>query len=75
MSQISMFSYKDGPKSQLLLRGTPIAAAAQGHAQVEYQNGNAQISAKVAGPAETGLPRRLHDVHVVGADTGRPRCQ
>ncbi len=48
MSQISMFSYKDGPKSQLLLRGTPIAAAAQGHAQVEYQNGNAQISAKVA---------------------------
>jgi outer membrane protein OmpA-like peptidoglycan-associated protein len=42
-----MFSYKEGPKSQLLFRGTPIAATAEGQAQVEYQNGNAQISAKV----------------------------
>jgi hypothetical protein len=31
LSQISMFSYKDGPKSDLLLRGTPIAATAQGN--------------------------------------------
>jgi outer membrane protein OmpA-like peptidoglycan-associated protein len=47
LSQISMFSYKDGPKSDLLLRGTPIAATAQGKAQVEYQNDNAQIKASV----------------------------
>jgi outer membrane protein OmpA-like peptidoglycan-associated protein len=47
LSQISMFSYKDGPKSQLLFRGTPVAATAQGRAQVEFQNGNAQISAKL----------------------------
>ena len=26
LSQISMFSYKEGPKSDLLFRGTPIAA-------------------------------------------------
>jgi outer membrane protein OmpA-like peptidoglycan-associated protein len=47
LSQISMFSYREGPKSQLLFRGTPIAATAQGKAQVEYQNGNSQISAEV----------------------------
>jgi outer membrane protein OmpA-like peptidoglycan-associated protein len=48
LSQISMFSYRDGPKSDLFLRGTPIASNAEGRAQVEYQNGNARISAKVA---------------------------
>jgi outer membrane protein OmpA-like peptidoglycan-associated protein len=47
LSQISMFSYRDGPKSDLFLRGTPIAANAEGRVQVEYQNGNARISAKV----------------------------
>jgi outer membrane protein OmpA-like peptidoglycan-associated protein len=47
LSQISMFSYREGPKSDLLLRGTPIAATAQGKAQVEYQNDNAQIKASV----------------------------
>jgi outer membrane protein OmpA-like peptidoglycan-associated protein len=47
LSQISMFSYRDGRKSDLFLRGTPIAANAQGTARVDYQNGNAQVSAKV----------------------------
>ena len=47
MSQISMFSYRDGRKSDLFLHGTPIAANAQGSARVEYQKGNAQISARV----------------------------
>jgi outer membrane protein OmpA-like peptidoglycan-associated protein len=47
LSQISMFSYRDGPKSDLYFRGTPIAALAQGSAEVEYQDGNARISAKV----------------------------
>ncbi len=41
-----MFNYRDGPKSDLFLRGTPIAANAQGSAEVEYQNGNAQIALK-----------------------------
>jgi outer membrane protein OmpA-like peptidoglycan-associated protein len=47
LSQISMFSYRDGPKSDLFLRGTPIAALAEGAVKVEYQDGNAEISAKV----------------------------
>jgi outer membrane protein OmpA-like peptidoglycan-associated protein len=47
LSQISMFSYRDGPKSDLFLRGTPLAAAAEGKVQVEYQNDNAQIAAEV----------------------------
>src|SRR5688572_24466594 len=47
LSQISMYSYRDGPKSDLLLRGTPLAATAEGKVQVEYQNNNAQISAEV----------------------------
>ena len=57
LSQISMFNYRDGPKAELLFRGTPIAATAQGTADVEYQNGNARISAKVGNlppPASIG---------------------
>jgi outer membrane protein OmpA-like peptidoglycan-associated protein len=47
LSKISMYSYQDGPKSDLFLRGTPLAATAEGKVQVEYQNSNAQISAEV----------------------------
>ncbi len=47
LSQISMFSYRDGHKSDLFLHGTPIAENARGSARVEYEKGNAQISAKV----------------------------
>ena len=47
LSNISMYSYRDGPKSHLFLRGTPLAATAEGKVQVEYQNDNAQISAEV----------------------------
>ena len=42
-----MFSYREGPKSDLNFRGTPIAANAFGEAEVEYENGNARISARV----------------------------
>jgi outer membrane protein OmpA-like peptidoglycan-associated protein len=47
LSQISMFSYREGPKSDLNFRGTPIAANAFGSAKVEYEEGNARISAEV----------------------------
>ncbi len=47
LSQISIFSYNEGPKSDLLFRGTPIAATAQGKATIEYQDGNTSIAAKV----------------------------
>jgi outer membrane protein OmpA-like peptidoglycan-associated protein len=52
-----MFSYRDGPESDLFLRGTPIAALAEGDVEVEYQNGNARISAdveKLPKPASLG---------------------
>jgi len=54
LSQISMFSYREGPKSDLRFRGTPIAANAFGEGEVEYQNGNAQISVKVGELPEPG---------------------
>jgi outer membrane protein OmpA-like peptidoglycan-associated protein len=47
LSQISMFSYREGKKSSLNFRGTPIAANAQGKADVQYEDNNAEISAKV----------------------------
>src|SRR5690606_2074122 len=47
LSQISMFSELERPKSDMFLRGTPLAANAMGEAQVEYQDGNEEISAKV----------------------------
>ena len=47
LSQISVYSYRDGPKSELSLHGTPPAAAAGGRVEVEYQNANARITAEV----------------------------
>jgi outer membrane protein OmpA-like peptidoglycan-associated protein len=47
MSQISMFSYREGPKSDLNFRGTPIAENAAGVGKVEYQGGNARIQVNV----------------------------
>jgi outer membrane protein OmpA-like peptidoglycan-associated protein len=42
-----MFSYREGKKSSLNFRGTPIAANALGEADVEFEDGNAEISAKL----------------------------
>jgi outer membrane protein OmpA-like peptidoglycan-associated protein len=42
-----MFSYREGKKSSLNFRGTPIAANALGKADVRYEDGNAEISAKL----------------------------
>ena len=47
LSQISMFSYQAGKGSDLLFRGTPIAATAEGKASVEFDDGNARIAVKV----------------------------
>ena len=54
LSQISMFAYREGKKSSLNFRGTPIAANASGKANVEYGDGNAEISAKVDDLPEPG---------------------
>ena len=47
LSQISMYSYKEGPKSKLELRPTPLVKNGKGDAVVEYENGNARIDVKV----------------------------
>jgi outer membrane protein OmpA-like peptidoglycan-associated protein len=49
-----MFSYREGSKSDLNFRATPIAANAYGNAEVEYENGNARISAKLEELPEPG---------------------
>ncbi len=56
LSQISMFSYQAGKGSDLLFRGTPIAATAEGKASVEFDDGNARIAVKVKDlPVPTSL--------------------
>lgn len=47
LSRISMFNYRAGPKSDLLLRATPIVATGEGEVQIEYEDGNAEIAAEV----------------------------
>jgi len=47
MSRISIFSYREGPKSDLFLRGTLFAPMTEGRVEVEYQDGNAEIDVKV----------------------------
>jgi outer membrane protein OmpA-like peptidoglycan-associated protein len=47
LSQISMFTYQDGRKSDLILRGAPVLAGGEGQVEVEFEDGNARISAEV----------------------------
>ncbi len=55
-SQISMFSFKEGPTSHLTFRGTPIAERAEGKGTVEFEDGNAEVWVKVWGlPAPASL--------------------
>jgi outer membrane protein OmpA-like peptidoglycan-associated protein len=47
LSQISLFNYQERRKSDLIFRATPVISTGEGSVQVEYQNGNADISADV----------------------------
>lgn len=47
MNQISAFSYREGPESELLLTGTALAAAASGKVEVEFQAGRSEIRSDV----------------------------
>jgi outer membrane protein OmpA-like peptidoglycan-associated protein len=47
LSQISLFNYRERRKSDLLFRATPVMSTGEGSAEVEYQSGNANISAEV----------------------------
>ena len=46
-SQVSAFSYVEGPESKLTFRGTPLTPAAEGKVDVEYQQGRSEIKAQV----------------------------
>jgi outer membrane protein OmpA-like peptidoglycan-associated protein len=46
-SQVSAFSYVEGPESKLTFRGTPLRPAAEGKVEVEYQQGRSEIRAEV----------------------------
>ena len=47
LSQISMFTFQERRKSDLLFRATPVISAGEGEAEVRYADGNAQIEVKV----------------------------
>jgi len=47
LSQISMFTYQERRKSDLIFRATPVLSTGEGKAEVEYENDNAQIEAEV----------------------------
>jgi hypothetical protein len=46
-SQLQAFSYREGPVSTLRFRGTPIALAADGNGQVEFQDGRSRVQVSV----------------------------
>jgi outer membrane protein OmpA-like peptidoglycan-associated protein len=47
LSQISMFTFQERRKSDLTFRATPIISDGEGSVEVEYQDGNAHIFARV----------------------------
>ena len=46
-SQVSAFSYVEGPESKLTFRGTSLTPAAEGKVDVEYQQGRSKVDAEV----------------------------
>ncbi len=46
-SQIPVFSYRAGPESDLLFRGTSIASAGEGTGEVEFESGRSRVRAVV----------------------------
>jgi len=47
LSQISLFNYREHKKSELLFRATPVISTGEGSADIQYESGNATISAEV----------------------------
>jgi outer membrane protein OmpA-like peptidoglycan-associated protein len=47
LSQISMFTFQEGRKSDLILRATPVISTGEGTVEVEYEDDNARIAASV----------------------------
>jgi hypothetical protein len=46
-SQVSAFSYLEGPKSKLDLHGTQLTPTAKGEAEVEFEDGRSVVEAEV----------------------------
>ena len=46
-ARLDGFSYQEGPESHLAFHGTPIALAASGEAEVEFQDGRARVDVDV----------------------------
>jgi outer membrane protein OmpA-like peptidoglycan-associated protein len=69
-NQISAFSYREGPESDLLFTGTTLAPSASGEAEVEYQKGRSEIDVeveKLPEPASLG-PYTLYVLWAVTPD-------
>ncbi len=69
-SQLQAFSYREGPESKLLFRGTAIALAADGKGEVEFQDGRARVEVsvrKMPGPWQLG-PYTTYVLWAVSAD-------
>src|SRR5262245_25647877 len=47
LSQISLFNYRERKRSEIIFRATPVISTGEGSADIQYENGNAQISAEV----------------------------
>ena len=71
LSQISMFTYHEDRKSDLVLRATPVISTGEGAVDVEYANGNARIAAPGQENAVPVVARPLYDLCAVGVDAGR----
>jgi outer membrane protein OmpA-like peptidoglycan-associated protein len=46
-SQVSAFSYREGPESELSFTGTALAPNGRGEAEVEFQDGRSTVKAKI----------------------------
>jgi len=47
LSQISLFNYREHKHSELIFRATPVISTGEGGADVQFESGNANISAEV----------------------------
>ncbi|MGD8808818.1 MAG: OmpA family protein [Gammaproteobacteria bacterium] len=47
LSQVSMFTYQEGRKSDLILRAAPVLSGGEGKIEVEFEDGTASIDAEV----------------------------
>ncbi|MGH8242138.1 MAG: DUF4398 domain-containing protein, partial [Steroidobacteraceae bacterium] len=64
------YSFQEGPESDLVFRGTPIALGAEGEAEVEFQDGRTRVDVSVEGlpdPASLG-PFSTYVLWAVTAD-------